>query len=442
MTVLRLPLMIGHVKTDNQGSAVSVIGAGAAGLFATAELVRAGRAVTLFEQKTVAASKLRLAGSSGLNLTNTLSPQKFAERYGSHAELFRTLLAELSPERIIEWAESLGAQTFQGSGGKILTKDGDGSALIDGLVNFLRNSPLVTFRFGCRFSGFSENGDVLLETGGGLTITAERPVILALGGASWPLTGSDGKWMQNFTAAGIAVTPFRPANCGFYTVLSEGETGERIPVKNLGVIFQGQTVRGDIMLTGTGIEGSPVYAHASALVKKLDNNGPGAPQDIQTLVSGTVGMSPAEGSPNQTEGLLLDLCPDLDSAEVEKRLRGNRGKASVSTFVRKQLHMGPGHGILIRRALGREGFAKLIENPALVKALPLPCLAPRPIEEAISVSGGLPFTELDEHFMLKKFPRIFCAGEMLDWDAPTGGFLLTGCFATAHRAIARILDTE
>jgi len=397
-------------------AAVSVIGAGAAGLFAAAELVQAGRRVEIFDHRGEAALKLRLAGSSGLNLTNALPIAEFAQRYGDEADRFRSLLQDFPPDRIIDWAEARGARTFRGSGGKILTKDGDGSALIEGLLRSLRDSGLVSFRFGYRFSGFTPEGPALTGQADSEKVVAGLPALLALGGASWPLTGSDGLWTKAFREAGIRLAPFRPANCGFETALGEGETGERVPVKNLALAYAGKTVRGDIMLTPWGIEGAPVYAHASALIRSLEGRG--------------------------GDDLIMDLYPDLKAEDILRRLSGDRGKASASTYLKKRLRLSPAQGILLRRALGGEAHKKILENPTLLKALPLPCRKPRPLEEAISVSGGVEFGELNEYFMLNAFPRIYCAGEMLDWDAPTGGFLLTGCFVTAHRAVSRILETE
>ncbi len=396
---------------------VAVVGGGAAGLFAAVELVRAGRRVTVYDHRREPALKFRLAGTSGLNLTNDLPLPDFAARYGESAPRFLSLLEGLPPEGIREWARGFGADTFKGSGGKILTSDGDGSRLIEGILGYLRGSGRCDFRFGRRFVGFSEGEGVLVSCPDGGNETLAPPVLLALGGASWPLTGSDGGWAEAFGVQGIEVSPFKPANCGFETSIAGDESDFsaeiRRPLKNVALTFSGKTVRGDAMLTPVGIEGGPVYAHASALVRALEEGGDGT--------------------------VLFDLCPDLPQERVSSRLSSPRGKASAGTFVRKALKLGPAHGILLRRALGRNAYALLLENPALAKALPLRFLSPMPIEEAISTSGGVAMAELDGNFMLLKSPGVFCAGEMIDWDAPTGGFLLTGCFATARRAAEGML---
>lgn len=422
--------MLGQMVCESrEQNTASIVGAGAAGLFAAWQLVHAGRRVVMYEHRSAPALKLALAASSGLNISNTLSLDAFPSRYGKGADRFKDLLADASPRSFVEWVASFGIATHTGSGGKIFAIDtafggktsGDGPAkgglagLIGALLHALAESGLFELRTGWSFAGFTAHGRARAERDDGTTTVLERPTLLALGGASWPSTGSDGRWVSFFREAGITVVPFSPANCGLDTAnqCDPAPGMGRIPLKNVAVSFGSLSARGDAMLTETGIEGGPVYAHASAVVSELNSH------------SVTGGLLPA---------LFFDMCPDLAAREVAARLEKPRHGASASNFLRKALGFDAAKRELVRRALGTDGAARVLADPRLAKALPVRCASARPIEEAISCSGGVPFGELDNGLMLYKMPGVFCAGEMIDWDAPTGGFLLTGCYATAYRA--------
>lgn len=400
---------------------VSILGAGAAGLFAAARLAGAGRQVILYDHKKTPGLKLSLAAASGLNISNSLGTELFHEQYGKDAARFRGFLADATPGSFVQWIESFGIETYTGSGGKILAREGsagktDGTEIVFALRRYLTETGLCEFRFGWGFAGFSADGRVCAKTEDGVKMDLSRPTLLALGGASWPATGSDGKWTSFFGRAGIALEPLAPANCGFNTDnLCVPDPGlGRLPLKNVGVRFGENFARGDAMLTETGIEGGPVYAHASAVVSALTSD-----------------AAAREGFPV----LHFDLCPDLDARTIASRLARPRNGASASNFLRKTLGFDAAKRELIRRTLGTDGASRLFSEPGLAKALPVACRSPRPMEEAISCSGGVSFGELDDNLMLKKVPGVFCAGEMIAWDAPTGGFLLTGCYATACRAV-------
>ncbi len=408
------PMETAERTPTGRNETASVLGAGASGLMASLDLVRRGYRVTAYDHRPEPALKFRLAGSSGLNLTNAADPERFASRYGSASSRLSPLLAAAGARELTAWAESLGVGCRTGSGGKVFTSDGDGSRLIEALLAELRASGRWEFNSLWEFSGFSAEGKVTVRGPRGQSRVLPPPVLLALGGASWPATGSDGAWTEAFRREGIGIAGLESANCGL-DLYPPPEAGVRTFVKNVAVGYEGRFVRGDVMLTPTGIEGSPVYVHSSRIARTLRDLGGSA-------------------SPDALPVLEADLFPDLSSDRILQRMKRDRGKASASTFLKKALGFDSARLALARCGLGREAAALILADPGLAKAIPLRCLAPRPIEEAISSSGGVLFEELDESLMLKRMPGVFCCGEMIDWDAPTGGFLLTGCFATACRA--------
>lgn len=392
---------------------ISIVGAGAAGLFAADYLAARGCPVDLYDHKTEPALKLRLAASSGLNFTNSEPPERFAERYGEQAPRFERFLRDDGSAAFIHRARELEIQTFEGSGGKIFAREEDGRTFVNALRQTLSESGRVAFHPGHRFAGFSAEGAVIIANDAGDETLLPFPVILALGGASWPATGSDGTWVEAFRKAGLKTEALKGANCGFdaenFCPDQHAPGGDqRLPIKNVTASFGNKAIRGECMLTRTGIEGGPVYALAAAISSAIEESG--------------------------SQTVYFDLCPDLDEKKVGDKLLNRKKGESASTLLRKKLRFDEGKLALIRRSLGKNGAAVLSDTPALIKALPVRFLAPRPREEAISCSGGLAFDELDSSLMLISRPGVFCAGEMLDWTAPTGGFLLTACFSTARTA--------
>jgi len=372
-----------------------VIGAGPAGLMAAGELARAGHDVRLAEAKPSPARKLLMAGKSGLNLTKDTPLEAFLAAYGGAATALRPMLEAFGPEAVQDWARGFGLPLFTGSTGRVFPKAMKASPL---LRAWLAELDALGVRLETRWRWQGWQGDaVRIETSDGIRSLTPDVTVLACGGASWARLGSDGAWATHLPAPDLA--PFQPANMGF--VLPWSEHMQRHfgkPVKGVALKAGTQVSRGEIVISAQGIEGGGIYAISAAL---------------------------RDGAP-----LTLDLVPDLDIEAVRARLARPRGKASLSNHLRKALKLEP-----VKQALLMEFARPLPPDPApLIKALPVPLQGPRPMDEAISTAGGLRFDALDAGLMLRARPGTFAAGEMLDWEAPTGGYLLTACLATGRWA--------
>ncbi|HYG90916.1 MAG TPA: TIGR03862 family flavoprotein [Azospirillum sp.] len=388
---------------------VAVIGAGPAGLMAAEVIAGAGLRVTVFERMPTPARKLLLAGRGGLNLTHSEPLEAFVTRYGERAAFFAGCLADFAPTDLRAWAQGLGVETFVGSSGRVFPTGMKASTLVRAWMRRLERLG-VELRTRHRWLGWSEDGALrLMRADGEEVAVAARAVVLALGGASWPRTGSDGAWTEVLAGRGVEPAPLRPSNMGFEVPWSEHLrarfAGE--PVKSVGLSFGERRLKGEFVITETGIEGGAVYALSAPLRDAVERDGWAA--------------------------LTVDLMPELREEEIRKRLRG-RGAESLSTFLKKALNLTG-----VRAALLREfaPVADLTDAAALarhIKGLAVPLTGVRPIERAISSAGGVRFDDLDGRLMLKHLPGVFVAGEMLDWEAPTGGYLLQGCFATGVRA--------
>ncbi len=387
---------------DLSGSVV-VVGAGPAGLMAAEAAAAAGASVHVFDAMPSAGRKFLLAGRGGLNLTHSEPLPAFLDRYGPARETLRPMIAAFPPQAVRDWAAGLGIGTFVGTSGRVFPDDFKAAPLLRAWLRRLKAAG-VAFHPRRRWLGFA--GDALLFDDGAVRAVA---AVLALGGASWPNLGSDGAWAAPMAAAGIAVAPLEPANCGFDIAwpagLAAGFAG--LPLKNIALSFAGRTLRGEAVLTAYGIEGGAVYALSSALRQAIERDG--------------------------RAELLLDLKPDLGAAQLGERLRRPRQRASLSTYLKKTLNLPAGTAALLR------GFAPgaVDDAPALaaaIKGLRLPLSTPRPVAEAISSAGGVCFTDVDATLMLRRRPGVFVAGEMLDWEAPTGGYLLQACLSTGRWA--------
>lgn len=404
------PLETARIEID-----VAVIGAGPAGLMAAEVIAGAGHRVAVFERMPTPARKMLLAGRGGLNLTHSEPLDAFVARYGERAGFFAGCLADFTPADLRAWAAGLGVETFVGSSGRVFPTGMKASTLVRAWLRRLDGLG-VELHTRHRWLGWDGDGALrLLRADGAEVAVTARAVVLALGGASWPRTGSDGAWTGILAARGVAVAPLRPSNVGFEVPWSEHlrarHSGE--PVKSVGLAFGDRRLKGEFVVTEAGIEGGAVYALSAPMRDAIERDG--------------------------WASLTLDLMPDLREEEIRRRLRG-RGAQSLSTFLKKALNLTG-----VRAALLRE-FAPVadLSDPAAlarhIKGLAVPLTGVRPIERAISSAGGVRFEDVDDGLMLRHLPGVFVAGEMLDWEAPTGGYLLQGCFATGLRAGRGVLE--
>lgn len=373
--------------------------------------------VTVVDHMASAGRKLLVAGRGGLNLTHTEPLDQFLDRYGPARSHLEPAVRTFSPTDLREWSASLGQPTFVGTSDRVFPESFRATALLTAWLERLDDLG-VELRFGLRWGGWGATGPVFTPPDGATTELAADATVLALGGGSWARTGSDGAWVDTFAAAGIEVAPLRPSNCGFTVAWTpyfvERHAGD--PLKNVQLTFGDRTARGEAMLTDDGIEGNAVYALSAALRDSLDAGEP------------TV--------------LLVDLRPDLSVGSLTDRLAARRPKESTSKWLRRAVGLHP-----VAVALLRESRPVLPDDPAemaeLVRACPVRLTGAQPVDRAISTAGGISFNQVDDHFMLRARPGTFVAGEMLDWEAPTGGYLLQATFSTAITAadgVRRWLD--
>ena len=369
-----------------------VIGAGPAGLMAAEEMVRAGRTVVVMDAKPSAGRKLLMAGKSGLNLTKDEPFETFLSAYREAAPWLRPMLKAFGPEDVKHWAETLGQPVFTGSSGRVFPEAMKASPLLRAWLGRIG----AEIRQRWRWSGF-EGSALRFETPEGVRMVQAGVTVLALGGGSWARLGSDAAWVPWLEEVGVEIAPIVPANMGFHVDWSPHMARWfGAPVKGCLLSAGGRSVRAEFVVSARGVEGGGIYA----LYREL-RDGP---------------------------KLTLDLFPDLDVADLSARLARPKGKASMANHLRKVLGL---EGV--RAALVNELARPLpdgTELAARLKALSLPLSGPRPMDEAISTGGGVTQQAVDAGLMLRARPGIFVAGEMLDWEAPTGGYLLTGCLAT------------
>ena len=392
------------------GRNVAVVGAGPAGLMAAERLAVAGVAVTVYDRMASPARKLLMAGRGGLNLTHSEPFERFLTRYGGGAADLSAALTAFPPERLAAWCENLGQPTFVGSSGRVFPRAMKASPLLRAWLRRLSGLG-VSFRFRHRWTGWDGAGRLLFETapdGGEISVAADATV-MALGGASWPRLGSDGAWVTAFTAAGIAVSPLTPANCGLAIAWSEPfRRFEGQPLKRIAIATEDMQARGEAVVTARGLEGGAIYAVSAAVRNALARQG--------------------------TARIAIDLRPDLALSELVDRLSRSRGKQSAANFLRKAAGLSPVAIGLLREAGSGLLPAGAAELAAAIKGVELTVQGVAGLERAISTAGGVAFEALDEQLMLVDKPGVFVAGEMLDWEAPTGGYLLQATFATAVAA--------
>ncbi|MBS1208566.1 MAG: flavoprotein family/uncharacterized flavoprotein family [Proteobacteria bacterium] len=396
------------------GDYVAIIGGGPAGLMAAEVLSANAWRVEVFEAMPSVGRKFLMAGKGGMNITHTEPRHAFQARYGARAEWMSGLLAAFGPDALRAWIHDLGISTFVGSSGRVFPDDMKAAPLLRAWLHRLRERG-VTFHVRHRWLGWDEAGALQFSTPTGPLTVHPAASILALGGASWPQLGSDAAWVPLLAKHDIALAPLQPANCGFDLNWSEhfrsrfaGQPVKTVKARCLDPEGHEWEKSGEFMITETGVEGGLIYALSAPLRDSL-----GA----------------AQGST-----LYLDLLPDRSAAWVAAEVAHPRGSRSLSSHLQSRLGLKGVKMGLLHECLDKDTFQDPAQLAAAIKALPLRLKTTRPIAEAISTAGGVRIEALDTHLMLKALPGVFCAGEMLDWEAPTGGYLLTGCFASGYAA--------
>jgi uncharacterized flavoprotein (TIGR03862 family) len=408
-------MMMTTASSSSQPSpppSVGIVGAGPAGLFAAEILAQRGAVVTVFEAKPSPARKLLMAGRGGLNLTHSEPLEHFIQRYGAQEAWFSETLAAFPPDALRAWCASLGISTFVGTSGRVFPDSFKASTLVRAWLRRL-NGLSVSLRTRHRFTDFADGQGTTLafETPEGPTTHAFDAVLLALGGASWPRLGSDGAWTGALAAKGVDVAPLRPSNCGFIAEWSAflRDRYAGAPLKNVALSAAGRTVKGEMIVTATGIEGGIVYALSALLRDSLEAEGHACAH--------------------------LDLKPDVTTEDIARRLEARRGGKSLAAHLKAALKLTPAMVALVHETTDEATRADPARLAAALKALPLRLTGTTGLERAISSAGGVRFEAVDrETLELTALPGVFVAGEMLDWEAPTGGYLLQGTFASALRA--------
>ena len=379
-----------------------------------AETIAAGgRSVTVFDSMPSLGRKFLLAGRGGLNLTHSEDIETFLSRYGAARRPLEPIIRSFSPDALRAWAEDLGQPTFVGTSGRVFPTAMKTSPL---LRTWLRRLGEMGVQFRPRYcwEGWDNDGRLVFAAPEGRESLTAHATVLALGGASWPTLGSDGGWTSTLENAGVTIQPLMPSNCGFLIKWTEHfqERFAGSPLKRIGLTFDDQSVRGEAIVTATGLEGGAIYALSGPLRDAIVRDG--------------------------QVRLIIDLRPDLSLEDLERQLSQPRGKQSLSNFLRKAVNLSPVAIALLQEIAIADG-QKLGDRDApalaaLIKAAPIVLTGTTPITKAISSAGGIAWSEVDDALMLRRLPGVFVAGEMLDWEAPTGGYLLQGCFATGMHA--------
>ncbi len=394
-----------------QSPRVAVIGGGPAGLMAAEVIAAAGLAVDVYDAMPSVGRKFLLAGVGGMNITHSEAFAPFVGRYRERAEALRPLLEAFGPDALRDWIHGLGIETFVGSSGRVFPREMKAAPLLRAWLKRLREAG-VRIHTRQRWLGWREDGALRLATPEGEQALHADATVLALGGASWARLGSDGAWLPLLAERGVPVAPLRPANCGFEVAGWSEHLRQRFagaPLKGVGLALAGGASRkGECVITDWGLEGTTVYALSAEIREAIGRDG-------QARLS-------------------IDLLPDRPLDKVVAALAKPRGSQSMAKHLARQLKLDGAKAALLRERAPAEAFADPAALAGLIKALPLTVLRARQLDEAISTAGGVAFEALDEGLMLQALPGVFCAGEMLDWEAPTGGYLLTACFASGKAA--------
>ena len=391
-------------------SCVAIVGAGPAGLMAAEQLVAVdGQKVLIFDAMPSPGRKFLMAGKGGMNITHAEPLGDFVGHYGSRQAVIEPLLKRFGPQQLREWIHGLGIETFVGTSGRVFPTEMKAAPLLRAWLHRLRQQG-VQLHVRHRWLGWADDGALRFATPEGEKLVAADATILALGGGSWAKLGSDGAWVPLLAARGIPIAPLKPANCGFDVAwsayFSERYAGQ--PVKPVIASVAGRRQQGEFNITAGGIEGGLIYALSAPLRDVLESTGHAT--------------------------LHLDLAPGKTLERLTADLARPRGRDSLANHLRRRAGIEGVKAGLLRELLPFSASTATDQLAAAIKHLPLPVTAARPLDEAISTAGGVDFEALDENLMLRDLPGIFVAGEMLDWEAPTGGYLLTACFATGVAA--------
>jgi uncharacterized flavoprotein (TIGR03862 family) len=396
-------------STSHLNKRIAIIGAGPAGLMAAEVLAQNGLRVDVYDAMPSVGRKFLMAGKGGMNITHAEPYAAFLTRYGARHNDIEPLLNAFTPDDLRVWIHDLGIETFVGTSSRVFPADMKAAPLLRAWLHRLRADG-VQFHVRHRWCGWNENSSLRFETPLGEHTVDADAVVLALGGGSWPQLGSDAAWVSLLAQRGIDIAPLRPSNCGFDVAWSshfrERFVGE--PLKSVALTFGEIRKQGECIITAYGIEGGLIYALSAALRDEIECNGSAI--------------------------LHLDLLPDWTTQRVHDEVHHPRGSRSLSSHLQSRLGLKGAKANLLREVLGAHDFNDPMCLANAIKSLPLKLIATRPLSEAISSAGGVKFEALDEHLMLCKFPGLFCAGEMLDWEAPTGGYLLSACFASGRAA--------
>jgi uncharacterized flavoprotein (TIGR03862 family) len=395
---------------------VAIVGGGPAGLMAAEMLSQAGQQVHVYDAMPSVGRKFLLAGKGGLNLTHSEPFGAFISRYGARAQQMEPLLRQFDAQALREWAQGLGIATFVGTSGRVFPTDMKAAPMLRAWMHRLRAAG-VQFHMRHRFTGWTGAGALRFDSPLGEQLVQADASVLALGGASWARLGSDGAWVPLLEQRGVAIAPLAPANCGFdirggwsdyFATRFAGQ-----PFKSVAIRFNDFQRRGEFVATATGVEGSLVYA-VSALLR----------DEIAAKGSAT---------------FALDLLPAKSAEQVLAEVAHPRGSRSLPGHLKSRLGLEGIKLALLHELVPKAELNDAARLASAIKALPLTVVSARPIDEAISTAGGVRFDALDEHLMLREVPGVFCTGEMLDWEAPTGGYLLTACFASGRAAAEGVL---
>jgi hypothetical protein len=393
---------------------IAVIGGGPSGLMAAEVLAAQGAQVDLYDAMPSVGRKFLLAGKGGMNLTHSEPFDTFLSRYGDRAAQMQSWLQNFDATRLREWAHTLGVATFIGSSGRVFPTDMKAAPLLRAWLKHLRDAG-VRFHMRHRWRGWQADGTLQFDTPDGSKNVRADATLLALGGGSWARLGSDGAWTPWLASHGVEVAPLQPANCGFdiswsahFSSRFAGHPLKAVSASCVDVDGVPHKRQGEFVITATGVEGGLIYALSAHLRNRITRDG------VATLT--------------------LDLAAGKSLERIVDEVAHPRGARSLSSHLQSKVGIAGVKAGLLRELVAKEDFNDPLKLAYAIKALPLRLQSPRPIDEAISSAGGVAFESLDEQLMIRTLPGVFCAGEMLDWEAPTGGYLLTACFASGQHA--------